>query len=279
MISLSVAVNARDARPPRPGSPPTRCRCPSRRAALTATTSRPRRARPSSQRRHPPGQLAAAQLVRLGGGHHVRAAAGRPATPAASRRPPSARGARRPGTRTGPGARGPTRYDSHQALPALPHRLRHLRVAVSGQVHEVQLVAHAEEVHESACAPACDETRARSLRPGQGVQQAALADVRTAQERDLGQPVARELLAAACRRLPTKRRPGVGSAQCVRPSGHVARVSGSAGLHRLLLGRSGGRHQGDLQHLVDVLDQLHRHRVEHVLRDVGQVLLVLARAG
>ena len=120
-------------------------------SALTGTTSR---ALPAEAAPRAPAvaarQLAAAQLVRLGGGHARR---GSPWWSRQSRSVSSpvaaARAARPPGTRRAPAARGPARYEVTSCSQPCAHRLRDLarsrsRAGPRGTARR----SDAEEVHE-----------------------------------------------------------------------------------------------------------------------------------
>src|SRR6185503_16872110 len=191
------------------------------------------RAIPPAQRREAPRPLAAAQLVRLVRGQHV----GKP--PVLQVRPQHLVSLHRLVARVDEEhaqGQGVTvvQVRHHQALPALPHRLRDSRVSVSREISEVKLLARPEEVHHLR-PPWRRRDSGQSLRPRQRVQHAALADVRTAQQRHLRKPVAGKLLAGygAPREADRER------LQCVRPS-RTSPISGAGSTVSCWAGAAGG---------------------------------------
>src|SRR6185295_901393 len=192
---------------------------------------------------------------------------GPPGTPATSRLPPSARGARRRGTRTGPGGHGcPGTTPPGAPSPASPPPGLS-RIRIQGDRRSKALGPPGRS------SPSASALASKRLGPVPSPPPARSARCSCRRSNGPAAPPPEARRGETARGIRRSPRSGPGEASVRQAVTDVAHLRSR--FHRLLLGRSGGRHQGDLEGLVHVLHQLHRQRPKYVCRNVGQVLLVL----
>src|SRR5438105_4535633 len=147
------------------------------------------------------------------------------------------------------------------------------RIAVSGEIDQVERrrypALHPVEVGEPRLARR--GARAGHRLSHQRVDQARFTDIGPADQRHLGQPIARKVTSAG----------GAGdefSLDFQSMSARISRVGHFGNDRRRRDARRQRLGQRDLQHLVHRGHQVQIERVEHVLRDIRQVLLGVPRA-